>query len=109
MTTTIKLAERVLASARVVDAHMPPDFANFSPLYLLLELYLAEEQANYLTIDAVRQRGPASASTLKRWISAIEGEGLVEQNAGLLALTQKGYTLVVDTLEGIFDVQRELD
>lgn len=109
MTTTIKLAERVLASARVVEAQMPFGFVSFSPLYLLLELYLAEEQANYLTIDGVRQRGPASASTLKRWVSAIEGEGLIEQNAGLLALTQKGYTLVVDTLEGIFDVQRELD
>lgn len=109
VTTTIKMAERILASARIVESHMPTGFVGFSPLNVLLELYLAEEQASYLTVDTLRHHGIASGSTLRRWVAAIEAEGLIEQKSDLLALTQQGYTLVVDTLESIFNVQRELD
>ncbi len=109
VTTTVKIAERILASARVVEAKMPTGFVSFSPLNILLELYLAEEQANYLSVDTLRHRAIASETTLRRWISALELEGLIDQKEGLLALTHQGYTLVVDTLEGIFNVQRELD
>jgi DNA-binding IscR family transcriptional regulator len=80
-----------------------------SPFNILLELYLAEEGASYLAIDDLRCAADTSPAVVRRWITALELQGLVDTAQGLLALSPKGYDTVIAALEEVFIVQRTLD
>jgi hypothetical protein len=109
VTTTTKLAERILATAQVIRSRMPPGFTAVSPINILLEMYLAEEGASYLAGDELRCAAGTSPAVVRRWMLALEQQGLVEARQGLFALSSTGYETVVATLEEVFAVQRTLD
>jgi hypothetical protein len=108
-TTTIKFAERVLASYRVLAVGLPVELRCPSPMSILLELYIAEEEALYPTSDGLGKVDAMHPSVKNRWIQALAQSGFVEQKGARFALTEAGYKVVNDVLDLLFQVQRCLD
>lgn len=108
-TTTIKLAERMLASSRVVACSMPAGLHPPSPVTILLELYLAEEEALYPKSSALGLTDHMHPIVAERWAAALLKQGLVEQQHGRVALSATGHKVVTEMLELLFAVQRALD
>jgi hypothetical protein len=108
-TDTLILARRMLAAAAVVHAHLPYGFDPPSPLQIMMQLYVAEEEACYLTLTDVSRSDPASQPVTKRWLAALESNGFVERRDTIFALTTFGYERVIATLEALFAAQRRLD
>ena len=108
-TTTIKLAERMLASSRVIACSMPAGLHTPSPVTILLELYLAEEEALYPRASGLGRVDHMHPVVTNRWIAALAEQGLVEQQRGHVALNAAGHKKVTEMLELLFEVQRCLD
>lgn len=108
-TTTVKLAERMLASSRVIACSMPASLHTPSPVTLLLELYLAEEEALYPHASGLGRIDHMHPMVVERWIAVLVQQGLVEQQQGRNALTEAGHKHVTDMLTLLFQVQRCLD
>lgn len=108
-TTTIKLAERVLASLRVLACSMPAGLHTPSPVTILLELYLAEEEALYPRTSGLGRTDHMHPAIVDRWIAVLVQQGLVEQQQGRNALTEAGHEHVTEMLTLLFQVQRCLD
>ena len=108
-TDTVKLAKRVIETGRVIAGSLPKGFVAPSVMELLLALYLAEEDARYLTISELSMNEGLAISVATRWISALCEIDLVEKRNGLIALTGSGYSTVITTLQDIFKAQRMLD
>lgn len=108
-TSTIKLAERMLASSRVIACSLPPGLHPPSPVTILLELYLAEDEALYPKSSGLGLTDHMHPIVAERWVAALLKQGLVEQQHGRVALSAAGYQAVTDMLEVLFAVQRALD
>ncbi|WBH18136.1 hypothetical protein [Sphingomonas radiodurans] len=107
-TTTTKLAQRMLASDRVI-AGVSPLLTNAIPREILLSLLVAEDSARYISrAELDLSEGPSEA-IITRWITVLLHEDLIEERAGMIALTPTGYDMIVRTLEGIYAAQRTLD
>jgi hypothetical protein len=102
-TTTVKLAQRMLAAANVVHNALPHGFATPTPINILLELYLAEERGLYPLATELSDRHNT------RWVAALASVGLVDYEGSHVALTDTGYETVIATLTELFNVQRALD
>lgn len=108
-TTTIKLAERMLASSRVIACSMPAGLHPPSPVTILLELYLAEEEALYPRASGLGRVDQMHPVVAEGWVAVLVQQGLVEVQHGRAALTAAGHKVVCDMLELLFSVQRALD
>jgi hypothetical protein len=108
-TTTVKLAERMVAASRVVEANMPVSLSPPLPINVLLEIYLAEEAGRSIRVHDLTTAGSGSTMSSQRWVSALSSSGLVEQRGELIALSQLGYDTIMKTLKDLFMAQRELD
>ena len=108
-TTTLILARRMLAATKTVRDHLPPGFDTPSPMQILMQLYVAEEESDDLFIADIVSLNPTSAPIIRRWLAALGSIGYVEQRGELVALTEHGYDRVIATLEAMFAAQRELD
>ena len=108
-TTTTKLAQRMLHSSRVIADILPAGFYGSPGLNILLALHLAEENAQYPTANEMYPPGSTSPVVTQRWVKALVSYGLVEQHDDLLALSSKGHETVIQLMERVFEVQRELD
>ena len=104
-----KIAERIVAAYDVVDTSLPSGLAAISPLNILLQIYIAEGHALYLTAGGLCRPADTSVFTVEKWLDVLEAEGLIDQKNGLIALTQMGYETVVKTLSDIEERQRSLD
>lgn len=109
VTTTTKMAERILATWHVIAQNMPSGFVSTPPSSILLEMFLAEERACYLDIQSLQLTGTSSLPVLERWVWALSDEGMIERKGDTLALSTKGHATVVDIIEKVFAVQRTLD
>ena len=78
-TTTLKLAERMLAASRVVSSHLPAGFSPPTPMNLLLELFIAEENALYPGAADLGRHDGMSPRLVDRWLIALLHEGLIEK------------------------------
>jgi hypothetical protein len=107
--TMTKLAERMLTSSRVVACSMPAGLYPPSPVTILLELYLAEEEALYPRSSALGVTDHMHPVVAERWVAALVQQGLVEQRHNRAALSATGYKIVKDMLNLLFQVQRALD
>lgn len=107
--TTIKEAKRLLASSRVVACSMPIGLHTPSPVTILLELYLAQQEALYPRARGLGRVDHAHPAVTKRWIAVLESEGLVEQQQGRFSLSPAGHGRVSEMLMLLSDVQRCLD
>ena len=103
-TTTIKLAQRMLAAAATVADHLPYGCMDSPSLAILLKLYVDEESALYPRVEDLNPPGSTSSAITGRWVSALEEFGLVERQGGLLALTSSGYACVTHLLEDLYTV-----
>lgn len=108
-TTTKKMAQRMLSASREIADAMPIGFYSPTALDILLMLHVAEDDASYPAWDTMEVPGRPSTMTVDRWLAALTSEGLVDRHNGLIALSQKGYSLVVSTIERIYEAQRALD
>lgn len=108
-TTTVKLAERMLAASRVVRENLPKGFQSATPLNLLLEMYVAEESARYLRLTELGAIDEMHPRIAERWIAALVEEGLVCVRIDHAALTSEGHMTVTRLLEELFAAQRALD
>lgn len=108
-TTTRKLAQRMLSASSEIARAMPHGFYAPVALDVLLRLHVAEDDAHYLAISDLDVPGATSSRVVERWVIALHAEGLLDRKGDLLALTQKGYDLVVHTITAIYDAQRALD
>ncbi|MBB4618536.1 hypothetical protein [Sphingomonas abaci] len=108
-TTTIKFAERVLASYRVLAVGLPSELRCPSPMSMLLELYVAEEEALYPTADGLGVIDAMHPNVRNHWIKALVQSGHIEQKGSRFALSDVGYKVVNDVLDLLFQVQRCLD
>lgn len=108
-TTTRKIAQRMLCASREVADALPAGFYNSTALDILLMLHVAEDDAIYPAWDTLEVPGRPSTMTVDRWLAALTGEGLIDRHDGLIALSQKGYGLVVATIERVYKAQRTLD
>jgi len=88
---------------------MPHGFYAPTALDTLLILYVAEDDARYLTLAELEVPGATSRSVIQRWAAALVSEGLIERRDELLALSERGYSLVTSMIEGIYASQRQLD
>ncbi|SFP60598.1 hypothetical protein [Sphingomonas rubra] len=108
-TTTKKIAQRMLsASAQVADA-MPRGFHVPAALDIMLALYVAEDDARYLTVEDLPVPGAPSLELTRRWVDALIAQGLVDRRGGLHALSTAGHTLVDTIIERLYVAQRALD
>lgn len=105
----VKLAERMLIASRVVANGMPAGFSPSSPINFLLELFLAEEGGQYLSIDDVGKNDQMSKCVAERWIAALIAEGFVERSGQAIGLTDRGFQVVTSMLTRLFESQRLLD
>jgi hypothetical protein len=108
-TTTVKLAERIVTAARVVEENMPASLSPPLPVNILLEIYLAEESGRSLRVPDLTTAGSGPTVSRQRWVSALSSAGLVEQQGAMIALSQLGYDTIMKTLKDLFMAQRELD
>lgn len=108
-TTTHKLAQRMLSASRVMADVLPRGFYGSPGLDILLAMYVAEGDAQYLSAGELCPPGSLSPKITERWIVALDNEGLVERRRDLLALTPMGYATVNDLIERVYAVQRALD
>ena len=108
-TDTVKLAKRVIETVRVIAGALPKGYVSPSVMELLLAIYLAEEEARYLTIIELSSIQGVAIPVAVRWIDALCGINLVEKRNDLIALTSDGYSIVITTLQNIFSAQRLLD
>lgn len=108
-TDTVKLAKRVIETVRVIAGALPKGYVSPSVMELLLAIYLAEEEARYLTIIELSSIQGVAIPVAVRWIDALCGIKLVEKHNNLIALTSDGYSIVISTLQNIFGAQRLLD
>lgn len=76
---------------------------------LLLELFIAEESAQYPEADDLGKHDGMSRRVVDRWLIALLAERLIERNEKAVALTEHGYNTVVRVLEAMFKAQRLLD
>ncbi|WP_139227104.1 hypothetical protein [Sphingomonas sp. OK281] len=103
------MAQRMLSASRAIANALPTGFHNPTALDVLLILHVAEDDANYPVWEAMEVPGSPSTMTIDRWLIALTHEGLVDRQNGLIALSQKGYALVVSTIERVYEAQRALD
>jgi hypothetical protein len=108
-TTTRKFAQRMLNASGQVARALPPGFHTSVALDILLALHVAEDDACYLSLGQIGLPGACSAEARERWLDALVADGLVDRRGELLALSEKGYALVVDVIESIYLAQRALD
>jgi len=108
-TTIRKMAERLLSASCEIAAFMPRGFHGPCPLDILLALYIAEDDADYLQQGDLTMPGALSPASVGRWTAALLSEGLIEQRNMLLGLSDKGHALVTSTIEAIYLAQRALD
>lgn len=108
-TDTVKLAKRVIETGRVIAGALPKGYVSPSAMELLLALYLAEEDARYLSVSELSATEGVAITVAARWVNALCKIDLVEQRNGLIALTGSGYFTVITTLQDIFGAQRLLD
>jgi len=108
-TTTVKLAKRMLAASKVVSQSLPKGFAAQAPINLLLELFVAEEDAHYPPSSELGITDSMSSSVLDRWLVALAHEGFIERQNEAYALTDEGFRTVTGLLEALFIAQRALD
>jgi CTP-dependent riboflavin kinase len=76
---------------------------------LLLELFIAEESAQYPEPADLGKHDGMSPRVVERWLIALADRRLVERNDRAVALTEHGYDTVVRVLEAMFKAQRMLD
>ena len=108
-TTTSKLAQRMLCASREIADAFPAGFYASTALDILLTLHVAEEDASYPAWESMEVPGWPSTRTVDRWIAALTDEGLVDRHDGRIALSQRGYALVISTIERVYAAQRALD
>jgi hypothetical protein len=108
-TTTVRLAERVLAASCVARENLPKGFHTPTPLSLLLEMYVAEESARYLRISELGVTDGMHPRIAERWVAALVTEGLACVRIDHAALTSEGHQTVTRLLQELFTVQRTLD
>jgi hypothetical protein len=88
---------------------MPAGLYPPSPVTILLEFYLAEEEALYPRSSALGLTDHMNPVVAERWVGALVQQGLVERQHGRAALSATGHKLVTEMLELLFAVQRALD
>ncbi len=108
-TTTVKLAERMLAAASAVSAGLPSGFYPPSPMNILLEMYLSLEGCASSAARDAGVRDGMHPRVAERWIRALMQEGLVESVGDKTSLTARGNDAVMEILEAVFHGQRQLD
>jgi hypothetical protein len=108
-TTTSQLAKRMLAASTVAATMLPAGFYSAPALDILLALHAAEDDAHYPAAADVTVPGLNSSDLIDRWLGLLIDSRLIEQRAGLIALTPLGHDTIVGLIERIFDVQRSLD
>lgn len=108
-TTTTKLAERILLASRVFSEVLPEGLNALPVLDILLDLYVAEEDARYPRTGEIDPPGTLAPSVTQRWIAALVQEGLVERRDDLVALSTKGHALVTTFLQTLYAAQRAAD
>ena len=108
-TTVAKLASRMIAAQRVVSASLPAGFISPTPVVILLQLLVAEDEGEWATLEATESASSDTPSVTRRWTAALKAAGLIEQREGLLGLTAHGYETTVAMLENIYAAQRKLD
>jgi hypothetical protein len=99
----------MLAASGVVSSHLPAGFSPPTPMNLLLELFIAEENALYPGAADLGRHDGMSPRLVDRWLIALLHEGLIEKNNEAVALTDQGFNAVVRVLEAMFNAQRLLD
>ncbi|MBB4620014.1 hypothetical protein, partial [Sphingomonas abaci] len=97
------LVSKVEKTGRLLGLHTP------SPITILLELYLAQEEALSPCARGLGRVDLAHPAVTRRWIAVLESEGLVEQQQGRFSLSPAGHGRVSEMLELLSDVQRYLD
>ena len=108
-TTTVKLAQRMLSASRTASAHLPAGMYGSPGLDILLALYVAEEDARYLSVSELDLPGTISPAVTLRWVKAAAHYGLIECRDDLLALSEQGYATVTKLVKEIYAAQRTLD
>ena len=108
-TTTTKLAHRMLNASLTLAQHLPQGLVGSSALDILLSLYVAEEDARYLSIGDLTLPGDQVPAVTERWVAYLVQLGLVDRREDMLALSIDGHTALTDALEAMFVAQRALD
>ena len=108
-TTTVKMALRMLSASRTASDHLPTGLYGSPGLDILLTLYVAEDDARYLSISELNPPGTISPAVTQRWVKAAAHYGLIECRDDLLALSEKGYATVTKLVVEIYAAQRTLD
>lgn len=108
-TTTVLFAKRILAASATIAEFMPSGYNASIGVDILLIVFLAEDNAEYLRDDEIIPAGGLSQRTTRRWIYELAQRGLLECRNDLVALTPAGYDTVNTLLEHIYAAQRRLD
>lgn len=108
-TTTVKLAERMLAASRIAQSALPPGFHSTAALNILLEMYVAEDGGTRLSVAKVTATDDAHPRVMERWLAALVQEGLVSVGVNYAVLTTDGHAAVDRLLKDLFVAQRALD
>lgn len=108
-TTTVRLAERMLAASRVTQNALPPGFHSTAALNILLQMYVAKDGGRRLTVANVTATDDAHPRIMERWLAALVQEGLVSVSIEHAVLTADGHAAVDRLLSDLFVAQRALD
>jgi hypothetical protein len=108
-TTTVKMAERMLAASRVARAELPKSFHTPSPLNLLLEMFVAEEDTQYYRVSELGFNDGMHPRITERWVAALVEAGLMSVQIDHAALTTEGHSTVTRLIESLYVAQRKLD
>lgn len=108
-TTTVRLAERILAASRVTQSALPPGFHSTAALNILLEMYVADDGGRRLSMAEVTAIADAHPRVMERWLAALVQEGLVSVSVEDAVLTADGRAAVDRLLSDLFVAQRALD
>ena len=106
---TTKLAYSILSASMTLARHLPHGIVGSSALNILLSLYVAEEDARYLSVGDLMLAGDQPAAVTERWIAHLVQSGLVDRQEDVLALSIDGHRALTDALEAMFAAQRALD
>ncbi len=108
-TTTAKLAHRVLTVSSTFAARLPWGIVGSPALDILLSLYVAEEDARYLSIRELAPAGDRTPAVTQRWVAYLAQLELVDRQGDMLALSTEGHLAVTDAIEAMFIAQQALD
>ncbi|WP_375380993.1 hypothetical protein [uncultured Sphingomonas sp.] len=99
----------MLNASLTLAQHLPQGIVGSSALDILLSLYVAEEDARYLSVSELTLPGNHIPAVTERWVAYLVQLGLVDRRGDMLALSVDGHMALTDALEAMFVAQRALD